>query len=446
MERTLIRNITYKTPEGTFNLSKDNLAEAQKAFGSSKIGWKQCRVTDNGIAFFLDICEATGIIEEDYTVGVLDPTDPDSKNVYFSLCDGMEAKRLEDTASATPIDPDFAKFVNAPVISTDNVEAPIETPVVVTSAIVEPINAPVDNVTEVAEEAAIAVERTEEEEIVDSLIELAKLENTIGTAGTPVEETKEDAQQSTDAETTNNKEDEVMNDTTVFESMVEETAQEMKGDSTMSRESRINEATNEAGAKVKEAMGVINKYIHEFKHDANKIADMDDAMVYDYIMGRIDRHIDNLGLWVGERYNAVKDTLVKQRGKMKKSVKKAEDAVEAEGLDEETKQSVLKTIRKFIGQVLKSLFVIAKAVGRFSLRTAGIVLTWAYRIVRTTACETFNAGKAIGKAGVDAFKEIRDEFASDDDDANDTKEEEYYTGMAEEYDVIDVDAAITDAE
>lgn len=231
-----------------------------------------------------------------------------------------------------------------------------------------------------------------------------------------------------------------------FEEMLEdaakETAEEMKGEDNMDNSTKkIKEATNEAKEKVSEAMISIGKHIDEFKINADKIAKMPDEQVYEYVMSRIDAHILMFSNWSGSHFATIKQVLEQQKDKIKKAVKNAEDAVDESDLDDETKMSLFEDIKAFIGQVIKSVITVAKAAIRFSLKMAGIMTTLGYRIVRNTIVETISAGKAISYAANDAYKEIKEGFVKDENDAK----EKYYNDLAEEYEDFTVDVKAVEA-
>ncbi len=399
--KTQLEALSYETPTGNFIVRKDGLAHAQQVFGNSKIGWKQCHSTLDGVNFFLDLCELFKLefIPEDIPVKSYE-----SKNIYFSLCDAIALAELPKDAMVDGIEPikpieplelDIYNIVNGK----DTVVEPIQE-VVVTNVIVTK-----------DEEAAITAEITPE--IIDEVTEES------------VDEITEEVSEGTTAEVIQNniEEDFTMKNVNIA-AIIEETAQEMtegtvvnneQEDNTMDAQERIEEATNEAGTKVKEAMGIVNKYVSEFRIEADKIANMKDKEVYDYVMGRIDCHIENFSKWTGDKFAVVADALKAQKAKMKKAVNKAEDAVDEEDLDEDTKVGILDGIKSFIGKVIKAAVVILKAAAKLIFKLGGIVLTFGFRVGKTIIFEGINAGIGVKDAVLDTMEEIQKGLATPDD-------------------------------
>lgn len=393
MERTKKRVMEYKVKDIVYTVSKDNLAEAKRIFGDSLIAWKPCHETKDGVAFFLDICELLGI---EYIPDDLLVSDLDSRNFYFSLCDAIQV---------------------------------IEVPDIIAK----------EEVLEVVEDVEITTAEETETTVID--IEVLEVPETIRDI---VKSTNEEVTEVPEEIQNNNKEGNTMevNFEEILEETAKETAEEVKGERNMKDSTKkIEEATNDAKEKVSEAMASIGKYVDEFKINANKIAKMSDKQVYEYVMDRIDAHILMFSNWSGNHFTAIKEALEQQRSKIKKAVKKAEDAVDESDFDDETKESLFQDIKAFLGQVIKSVLIVAKAAIRFSLRVAGIMTTLGYKVIRSTITETISAGKAIGYAANDVYKEIKEGFSKDEYSA----EEEYYDDLAEEYEEFTVDVETVEA-
>lgn len=285
-----------------------------------------------------------------------------------------------------------------------------------------------DNLAEGTETTVIDVEVLEVPETIKEIVEV----------------TNEETLEVTEEIQNNNKEGNTMkvNFEEILEETAKETAEEMKGEDNMKDSTKkIEEATNDAKEKVSEAMASIGKYVDEFKINANKIAKMSDKQAYEYVMDRIDAHILMFGNWSGDHFTAIKETLEQQRSKINKAVKKAEDAVDESDFDDETKTSLFQEIKAFLGQVIKSVFIVTKAAVKFSLKVAGIVTTLGYRVIRGTITETISAGKAIGYAANDACKEIKEGFSKDEYNT----EEEYYDNLAKEYEEFTVNVETVEA-
>ena len=412
--KTQLSSITYKTPNGNYTVSKDNLAEAQAIFGNSNIGWPQCRDVKEGVEFFLDMCELFKLefIPDDIPRG---KNNYDSKNIYFGLCDAIA---LVDLPKDETTESDFSEFINKPI------EADIYE--VYHNRDVAPVDEPVKEVVvtsiEVTKEEPVVEEpKKTPVEILDEII--AEVE------AAPTEEVSEDTNEET---IKNNIEEElIMNNNTMnFGEIIEETAKEMaaennnvKEDDAMSAQERIEEATNEAGNKVKESMGVINKYVVDFRAEADKIGKMPEKEVYNYVMGKIDGLVEDFSSWSGEKFAVVADALKTQKNKMKKAVKDVEDVADEEGLDEDAKASVMDSVKAFIGKVIKATVLVLKAATKLVFKLTGIVLTFGYRVGRTVVVEGINAGLGMKDAVVGTVKEVKEGFTSktDDYDAEDVE-------------------------
>lgn len=183
----------------------------------------------------------------------------------------------------------------------------------------------------------------------------------------------------------------------------------------------MEDVATESGEKVKEAMGAINKYLTEFKSNAKDIMNKPDKEVYDYVMGRIDKNIEAFSGWVGIKYQVVADALIAQRDKMKKAKKDVEEAADENGLDEESKESVMGKFMGFLGKIIKAVLAVTKSVIKFAFKLAGITLTLAFRIGKDIVTESICAGRAVGVAFMDTANEIKEEVAPgpNEDDFND---------------------------
>lgn len=418
--RTTLKQIIYKTPSGDYTVSKDDLAAAQAILGNSNVGWPQCRDTKEGIEFFLDICELFNLKFVPQTLSK-DKKILDTKDIYFDLCDEIALAELPVTVENTGRD--FSEFINNPL------EADIynaynnreDTSIIDVKSIEEVV---VKNVEVTPAKTAV--------EIFNELVDEAEKELTEEYEAAVTEEVSEGTN-----ETNQNiiEEESVMNTNASvnFNEMIEETAKEMvteninkEGDA-MSAQERIENATNEAGKTIKDSMGVINKYVSEFRIEAKKIGTMSDKEVYDYIMRRIDKNIDTLAKWSGGKFTNIANILNAQKEKMKKAKEDAEDAIEDENLDDKSKASVLSSIKSFFGKIIKATLIALKAATKLTFKLAGIVLTFAYRVGRTVVTEGISAGIAMKDAVIDTVKEVRDGLPmgnADKTEDNDTYVEE----------------------
>ena len=232
---------------------------------------------------------------------------------------------------------------------------------------------------------------------------------------------EEEAQRVLEAAATNDtqelnnnlKEDSTMNQEINNGVTNEEVFTEQLNDFISEEEATVNmeNVATESGDKVKEAMGVVNKYLTEFKNNAKDIMNKPDKEVYEYVMDRIDKNIEAFSGWMGIKYQVIADALIVQRDKMKKAKKDVEDAADENGLDEESKESVMDKFMGFLGKIIKAVLAITKSVIKFAFKLAGITLVLAFRIGKDIVTESICAGKAVGVAFMDTVNEIKEEVA-----------------------------------